>query len=301
MGIFKRGNVYWCKKVLKGRKVEESLNTRNRKLADRKFADILLKIEDGSYFEEPVTVPRIREVIDKYMSDVSPCQKSHQRNEEIAFHWYDYLKDCLVSDLTKSKLATYKASRLNGKIIFGRGKGRKASASTVKKELSFLRQVLNKAMDVWDDDWGGYFKDYESNPVKKVIKGLKDVERKRYVMPAEARKLAVSLAKSKMRRLKDMVVIGCDTGLRESKIVNLTIHHCDFDNERINIPGEEMKNGDPFTCKMTAEVRSTLLRVLAEKGYDSSYIFVDETGQPYKREAVSKAFHRACERGVLKI
>jgi integrase len=129
---------------------------------------------------------------------------------------------------------------------------------------------------------------------------LKDVERKRYITPAEARKLAVSLAHSKMKLLLDMVVVGCQTGLREGNIVNLREDHCDFDSSRINISAEEMKNDDGFSCKMTEEVKLTLLRVIKERQFDSDFIFLDEMGQPYTGNAVSMAFHRACKRAKIK-
>lgn len=300
MGIFKRGNVYWFKKVLKGRKVEESLNTRNRKLADRKFADILLKIEDGSYFEEPVTAPRIREVIARYVEEISPSQKSHRRNQEIAAHLMDFFAGKLLSEDTTDLLSTYKARRLNGDIKHGRGKGRQAGKSTIKKELSFLRQVFNKAIDEWGSSWGGYFKLHQVNPVRKVMKGLQDVKRVRYVTPEEAEKLAVTLAQSQLEDLTDMVIVGCSTGLRESKIVNLTTAQCDFHNGRINIPGDEMKNGEPFSIKMTAEVKSSLRHVLTRRKLISPFVFVAQNGQPYTREAVSMAFRRACIRAGIR-
>lgn len=299
MGIFKRGNVYWFKKVLKGRKVEESLNTRNRKLADRKFADTLLKIEDGSYFEEPVTAPRICEVITRYMEEISPSQKSHRRNREIAAHLMDFFAGMVLSEDMTDLLSSYKAKRLNGDIRHGRGKGRQAGKSTIKKELSFLRQVFNKAIDEWGSSWGGYFKLHQVNPVRKVMKGLQDVKRVRYVTPEEAEKLAVTLTQSQLEDLTDMVVVGCSTGLRQSKIVNLTAAQCDFHNGRINIPGDEMKNGEPFSIKMTAEVKSSLQRVLKRRKLISPYVFVAKNGQTYTRESVSMAFRRACKRAGI--
>ncbi|MGD0885907.1 MAG: site-specific integrase [Thermodesulfovibrionales bacterium] len=318
----KKLGIYWFKKVWKKEKFEESLGTKNKKLADQRYYnEILPQILSGTYKKQEVTMPGqqdipeapnalgIREVIEKYMNEISPAQKGHYRNLEIAPHWYQYLGDCLVSEVTKSKLSQYKNGRINGNIRFvkgkmeiGQGKGKRAGKSTVKKELSFLRMVFNRAIDDWDgeEDWGGYFKSHDSNPVKKVIKGLKDVERTRYIKPKEAKKLADSLAKSKMRYLTDMVVIGCNTGLREDKIVNLKEDHCDFDNGRINFPAEEMKNDKALSCKMTAEVKSTLLRVIQEKQFRSDFIFLDENGQPYSGNAVSMAFHRACKRAGIK-
>lgn|GEM_PF-1323943 len=318
MGIYKKGNLYWFKKIWKGRRFEESLGTRNKKKAQEDYEEKLEQIRKGTYKKSEETrltpgnpeslgalgaqpVPTMREVIEKYMLDISPTKKSHKRSQEIAAHLYDFLGNCLVAEVTKSKLTEYKSKRLKGEIIYGRGKGRKAGDSTVRKELSFLRQVLNKAMDVWDssEDWNGYFSDYFANPVKKVIKDLKDQVRERYVTPAEAKDLANSLVGSRLKHLLDIAVVGCDTGLRESNIVNLKTKHCDFDNGRINLPGKEMKNGEPFSCKMTAEVKSTILSALKHRKFKSDYIFLDKSGQPYRREAVSMAFGRACKRAGI--
>jgi hypothetical protein len=89
-----------------------------------------------------------------------------------------------------SLLSSYKAKRLTGDLRFGKSKDpdkrKKAGQSTIKKELAFLRMIFNKAIDEWDDDWDGYFRSNPVNPVRKVIKGLKENKRVRYVMPDEA-------------------------------------------------------------------------------------------------------------------
>jgi len=296
MGTYKKGNVYWFKKIFKGRKVEESLHVRRKEDAEKKYADILPKIVDGSYFEKPLEPPKMKYVIERYMKEVSPQQKSYKRNQEIASHLLDFVQDKLLSEVTSDLLSSYKANRLNGEIRYGRGKGKLAGKSCVKKELSFLRQVFNKAIDEWGESWGRYFTTNQINPVRKVLKGLKDVKRVRYVTAEEAGKLSASLSVSKLRYLKDMVIVGCSSGLRESRIVNLLVSQCDFHSDRINIPGDEMKNEEPFSIRMTSDVKAILQKVLEERKESSPYVFVDGGGRPFSREAVSTAFRRACKR-----
>jgi integrase len=299
MGTYKKGNVYWMIKQYKGKRVERSLETPLKRVAEERHAQIVSRIIDGSYFEVPETkeveVPKMKEVIERYMCEVSPLGKSHGRNQIIAAHFYSFLGDCLVSDV-KPMLSAYKTKRLLGEIIYGKGNGRKAGKSTVKKELSFLRGVFSKTIDEWEEDWGGYFKDNPINPVKKVIKGLKDVERSRYVLPEEAVKLRFTLP----QWMKPIVMVGCQTGLREGNIVNLLVPYCDFDNRRINIPEKEMKDGSPFSVKMTHTVKETLLKVIKSRKVISPYVFIDGEGKPYTRNAVSMAFKRACDRAGIK-
>jgi len=292
MGIFKKGNMYWFIKQYKGRRAEESLGTGIKRLAEKRYVEeILPAILNGSFFERKAD-PTMAEIIDRYMTEVSPFQKSHERNTEISAKFKDFFADTLLSEVSVSLLSSYKTKRLTGDIKHGRGKGRAAGESTVKKELSFLRQVFTKAVEEWEL--------CESNPVRKVIKGLKDNKRVRYVLAEEAVKLSEALSQSKMTCLKDMVVIACSTGLREGKIVNLTISQCDFHQERINIAGDDMKNEQPFSIKMTAEVKSTLQRVIKERKLISPFIFVNEQGKAFTGETVSMAFKRACERAKIK-
>jgi len=91
------------------------------------------------------------------------------------------------------------------------------------------------------------------------------------------------------------VVVGCHTGLREGNIVNLTVSQCDFYNDRININDHEMKNSEPFSTRMTSEVKATLQNVLQERQVISPYVFTDEMGRPYSKYAVSMALRRACK------
>lgn len=128
------------------------------------------------------------------------------------------------------------------------------------------------------------------NPVRKVIKGLKENKRVRYVTPDEAHKLRFALPEW----IKPMVIVACHTGLRAGNIVNLTVSQVDFHSDRINMRSEEMKDGDPLSIKMTADVRDTLSTVIKKRNVLSPYVFCDEHGKPYDTKAVSMAFLRAC-------
>ena len=298
MGLYKRGKTWHYSLIVnwpdgKKERIRESLETANKGIAERRLRDFQNAIDDGSYFREAPVLVRMTEVIERYMREVSPMLKSCKRNEEIKEHWSDFLGDCPLSDVTTSLLSSYKAKRLTGEILYRK---RKAGQSTVKKELAFLRTVFNKAIDEWDEDWGGYFKEHPLNPVRKVIKGLKDNKRVRYVMPDEAEKLNLKLP----AWLKPIVIVGCQTGLRAGNIVGLTLSQVDFAANRINIQSDEMKNDSPMTIKMTNAVRDTLLKVIKSRKIISPYVFTDEKGNPYSTNAVSMAFKRACERAKVK-
>ena len=69
MGLYKKGNTWWFIKKCKGRRrVEKSLGTSNKRLAERLFyEDILPSILNGSYFEPKQKIVTFRELAEKYM------------------------------------------------------------------------------------------------------------------------------------------------------------------------------------------------------------------------------------------
>jgi integrase len=287
MGIYKRDNVWWMHKQHKGRSIQESLNTGIKKEAEKRYADILSTIIDGSYFAEPKRIPTVIEVMERYIKEVSPQHNSHHRNIEVKNHLRDFFGEALLMTDIKSALSSYKAKRLTGEIVY---QNRKAGQSTVRKELSFLRQVFNHASNEWEDDWGGFFKDYV-NPVKKLMRGLKDNERTRYVTDEEAKKLARALPVW----LLDIVLVLCETGYRRAIVVNLLKSQIDFGGNWININQQNPRDKKAKSKRMTSIVRKTLSIVLKEGNAESKYVFTDENGNPYSANWVSVAFGRACK------
>jgi len=211
---------------------------------------------------------------------------------------YTFLDYSLVSEVTSSKLSEYKARRLDGGLKYGRKKAA-VSESTVKKELSYLRQVFSTAIEMWSDDWNGYFKTHRDNPVTIVLKGMKDVDRSRTISPEEA----VALKKKLPAWLKPLVIIASQTGFRRGNIVNLELNEVLFDRNVISIPGTKitkMKNGNPAVKKMTTLARATLDAAISKRTGTTNFVFVDEEGNPYPENRVSVAFARACKAAGIK-
>lgn len=288
MGIYKKGSVWWCIKQCNGRKVEISLKTSIKRLAEKRFAEILPAIVDGSYFKEPARIPTVQEVMERYMREASPQQLGHDRNQAVHAYWLEFFgRDLLMSEVTRSLISSYKAGRLNGEIMHGK---RKAGEATVKKELSLLRQVINHAVNEWEDDWGGYFLHYV-NPVKRVIRGMKEAKRIRYLTEDEAS----ALAKTLPTWLFDIVVVSCETGLRRGKVVGLLKSQLDFNAGWINIPQKNSREKSARPVKMTGVLRAFLKEVLKRSDPGSPYLFSDGNGKPYSQARVSMAFRRACQ------
>lgn len=281
MGLYRRkdSNVWWFTITYKGKRIREPLKTDNKKLAERVYAKILIDMVEDRYFEKPDSVA-MAEVIDRYMKEISPLREgSHERNKQTVKHLKAFLGETLLENVTPSLLSQYKSLRLQTHTK----KGAFISPSTVRKELSFLRQVFNVAIDEWEL--------CKETPVKKVIKSLpQDEKRVRYVTPEEAQKLRFTIPDW----LRPIVITACQTGLRRGNLINLALHQLDFTASRIVIG--KTKNGDPLGISMTKMVKETLLNVIKARCVTGPYVFCDEKGKRYSPSQVSMAFKRACKR-----
>ena len=81
MGLYRRGKFFWFRISYQGKRIQESLKTDNRKLAEKLYAKILTDIVEGRYFEKPKDIT-INEVLERYMKEFSPLLSlsSHERN-----------------------------------------------------------------------------------------------------------------------------------------------------------------------------------------------------------------------------
>jgi integrase len=253
--------------------------TDSRKLAEKIFAKVQTQIVEGRWFDlDKGKDIRMVEVIERFMTEVSPLQQgSQERNGQIADHLKTFFGDDLLEDVTPPLLSKYKAARLQ--TISKRG--RTVSPDTVRKELSLLRRIFNVAIDEWELCKG--------NPVKKIIRSLpQENKRVRYVLPEEAEKLKFTIP----AWLKPIIIVACQTGLRRGNFTRLTMAQLDFTSDRIVVG--KTKNGDPLGIAMTSIVRTTLLDVIRLRKVVSPYVFCDAKGKPHSPYKISVAFKRAC-------
>jgi hypothetical protein len=90
MGLYKRKKKWWFSFMHKGRRIQMSLKTGNRKLAEKFSAKLLNDILEGCYLEKPPETA-MDEAIRRYMREVSPLKEgSHKRDEQIAEHFYRF-------------------------------------------------------------------------------------------------------------------------------------------------------------------------------------------------------------------
>lgn len=282
MGLYKRkgSQFYWMSFRVNGRRIFESTETTNKKLAGKIHAKRLTEIIEGKWFEKKTSsTSTMGEVIERYMKEVSPnlAPTTHVRNGQMAKTFMGFLGQYPLKDITPSLLSQYKAKRIE----------EGCKKETVIGELVFLRRIFNVAIHEWElcDD----------NPVPRVLKTLGKIDNKRvrYLTPDELQRLNVFLPSW----LRPIVTIARHTGLRRRNILELTWQHGNLSRKVIII--QITKNGEPIGIPITETAIKTLAEMQKVRHLHSPYVFCDPGGKSYSPYKVSVAFGRACKRAGI--
>lgn len=164
-----------------------------------------------------------------------------------------------LRDIKVANLRAYRKKRLSSK---NRKDGR-LSVSTVNREMSTLRAMLNEALV---NDW------IMINPFNKVRAGelisvADERRRERILTFSEEHKLLEACGGESRRHLKALVVAALDTGARQGELFQLRWSDVDFDESVIkNITSYKGKTVQHREVPLTARLRSVLLELKRKRG-----------------------------------
>ena len=157
---------------------------------------------------------------------------------------------------------------------------KEAKPATINKELACLKCMLNKAID-WDK--------LDVNPVRRVKQLKEENRRLRYLEKEEIAKLLASCPP----KLKSIVVLALQTGMRKSEIQNLKWRDIDFKQGHICLL--DQKNGERSYVPLNEPAKYALMRV--RKHPSSPYVFCKPNGETYN---LRKSFETTLKKsGIL--
>jgi len=237
---------------------EQVLAKRKAEIAENRFLD---------KFEEPPEVT-FSDLAKQYTEWCKANNRAVDTKMIRVRHLQDFFKDKLLTDITSWHVEKYKAERK--KVV---------SESTVNKELTVLRHMMNKAIE-----WG-YL---QENPLKNVRWFREKRGRLRFLSAHEI----AALLRECSKWLRPIVLFALNTGMRRGEIMSLTWDCVDFEAKVIYVT--ETKSGDMRVIPMN-QVSETILRDLREQaGRDQKYVFVNPTtGRPWVN--IRKPFMEACK------
>lgn len=277
MGVYQKGEDWYIDYYASGRRKREKIGP-SKKLAETVLKKRKVEIAEGKFLDilrrERIKIGEFAETFLNLHS--KPNKKSWKSDEYnlkaiLPFFKGRYLYDIMAQDIEK-----YKAERANDIV----GGNKKVSPATVNREIATLKTMFSKAV-AW-----GKLKD---SPAKSV-QFLREPEgRVRYLEKEEIVKL---LSKSSAR-LKPIVIVALNTGMRRGEILNLKWHDVDFQRDIISL--FDTKNGESRKIPMNAQVKVALIKV--KKHPESQYIFCNHKGEPLTN--IRKSFFTAMQKAGI--
>lgn len=226
-GIYRRGKVYWARAQRKGHEYRASLETTDRGVAKRRFEQWLDKLESLAWGERPriTFAEAVKQFILQHFPTMKP--KSSQRYGVSLKHLGEAFDGKYIDEINKLALADFEARRREDGV----------SAPTIRRDLACLSSIFSFCEDKdWMGEGGNIVKAYLR---KRSKRGLKESPpRTRYLTHAEERAL-LAAANPKLRAV---IALAIDTGLREQEMFSLTWGQIDLLNNTIRTT-RDTKNG----------------------------------------------------------
>ncbi|MGE5445116.1 MAG: tyrosine-type recombinase/integrase [Ignavibacteriales bacterium] len=210
----------------------------------------------------------------KYQKDVIK-KRSWRRDEYALKHFLELFKDKRLSNIMPKDIDDYKQLRLAD-----------VTPSTVNKELVCIRRLFNLAK-LWK-------KHFSENPVSQArLLSVNDLKERIFTLNEEVKLLNLS-----NQFLKPIIITALNTGMRKSEILTLKWTNVEFENNLITLEHTNTKSKEIRRIPINSIMRKLLLEQKLKSG-GSEYVFLSESGMPYKRhDSLNGAFERLCKKAL---
>ena len=278
--VYKRsGGVWWTCIRHNGKKVQKSLKTDDRRLAQAIEAKIRAEIAEGKFFDKPVGQSKtFKEMMEKFMQEHAPkVSKGMQRNfRSYLKNLMPFFGDTRLMQVTSKTISGYKAKRYSDGL----------KPASINRELSMLSKAFNLAVREWE--W------LKENPVSKVGLDKENNERDRWLTDDEEKDLIKELP----QWLKEIVVFDLNTGLRQDELLSLTWDRVDLLRRVIVI--QETKNGKPRTIPLIQPVLDILTEKSKVINLKTGLVFTNRMGRKINPRRLREVFNSVLERVGIK-
>jgi integrase len=269
-GIYRRGNTYWIDYFYRGRRIRESAETSNKKLAEDILAKRKVQIAEGKFLDV-IKQEKIKfeDFADEYLRMHSIQNKSYREDVNNIKILKRSFSGRYLNEITALDVEKYKAERI-----------KTVKPATVNRGLAVLRSMYNRAIE---------WKKIKENPCNTVHLFKENNQRLRYLEQAEINKLLENCSGN----LKGIVTVAVFTGMRRGEILGLKWTDCDFQRDVIRLT--DTKNGEVRAIPMNEQVKTALIKI--RRHPLAPYIFCKRDGSPYGD--VDKSFFTALKKSGI--
>lgn len=259
--IYKRGETWWGRAQRKGKEYRQSLETRDKRVAEKRLREWLERLEAQQWggrsrvsFKDAAKAFTV-----EYLPTLKPASGMRYG---VSLQWLsDKYENLFIDEIGREELSEFESWR--------RGLG--VSNPTIRRDLACLSSIFTFCEDKeWIDDG--------KNPVpgflrRRAKRGLKEAPpRKRYLKYEEEDALLAACTPA----VRDAVCVAIDTGLRNEEQFSLTWPQVDFARGTIQTT-VDTKNHKSRTVPLPPR-SAQILAQLRKKNLKSFYVFCHDDG-----------------------
>jgi integrase len=276
--MYKRGDVWWTCISRKGRKIQKSLETSDKKLAKDIEAKIRAEIIEGSYFEKLIGNNKtFKDMMEKFRKEHFPTVSENMRKSYTTSlkHLIPFFGKSILMSISPKMVSRYKVLR----------KGEGVKPATINRELSMLSKGFNVAINEWE-----WLKD---NPVSRVSKEKEGNGRDRWLRKDEERRLI----DNSPEWLREIIIFSLNTGLRQGELASLEWSRVDIAKETILV--NKTKNGEQRTVPLNKCALKVIEKMSRVRNIKNDYVFRNRDGGKVNPISLGATFRRALEKAKI--
>ena len=269
MGLYKRGSVWWMSFVCKGRHYRKSIETGDRKLAQKVFDKVKGEIAEGKLPGICFDKVTFDELAEDFLTDYRINKRDTLDKAERSVKYLgEFFEGIIATDITTDKVKSYIENRMEQGF----------SNASINRELAALKRMFHLGA--------------ECTPPKVTfiphIPMLKESNvRKGFFESAEYMALKNALPEY----LRPIVTFGYHSGWRISEILDLTWDSVDLKEGIVRLDPGKTKNEEGRTLYLGEELMEEMKVLHGKRRLGCLYVF-HRNGSPIK--GFRKAWRNAC-------
>jgi len=267
----KRGITYYIVYSANGRRKTETIG-KDKKLAEQVLHKRLTEIAENKFLDiRKEQKVKFEDFADEYVElYLKPNNFAWERSTKHNIKWLkQFFSGKCLHEITPMLVEKFKAER-----------AKQVKPATVNRSLACLRSIFNRAIS-----WGKF---KGENPVRKVRFFKENNARLRYLEKDEIERLIANCSP----KLKPIVIVALNTGMRRGEMLNLKWRDIDFRHNIIYL--HQTKNGERREVPMNTFVSKAIIAI--PKDPDGQYIFPHHGDKPYD---LRKSFFTALKKSGI--